>query len=231
VSQTSASYSSWKERFSAIPGAWGVVLIVVVIIGGIFTGIFTPTEAGAIGAFVALVAALAFKRGSLGKIPGALKESAGLASTILFIVMGGMLFGNMISVTRLPMMLSEWVVGLDIPPIAVLISIMVIYFILGCFVDSLTTMIITLPIIYPIIIKLGFDPIWFGVLQVQNMEIAAVTPPYGMNLFIIKGISPETSMGEIFRGAIWFVIPMVLTMAIYIAFPQVALWLPNMMFK
>jgi C4-dicarboxylate transporter DctM subunit len=229
VSLSSVNYSSWKERFSAIPGAWGVVLIVVVIIGGIFTGFFTPTEAGAVGAFVAFVAVLALRKGSGSEIFRVLIDSAELASTILFIIVGGMLFGNMISVTRLPIMLSEWVVSLNIPPISILICIIFIYIILGCFLDALSTMIITIPIIYPIITQLGFSPIWFGVLMVQNMEIAAITPPYGINLFILKGILTETSMGEIFRGVLWFILPLTLTMAIYIAFPQLALWLPGMM--
>jgi TRAP-type C4-dicarboxylate transport system permease large subunit len=126
-------------------------------------------------------------------------------------------------------MLSQWVVGLDMAPLAIVICIIFVYLILGCFLDALSTMIITLPIIYPVIVNLGFSPIWFGVLMVQNMEIAAITPPYGMNLFILKGILPDTTMGEIVRGVMWFVLPLVITMAIYIVFPQVTLWLPNMM--
>jgi C4-dicarboxylate transporter DctM subunit len=229
VSLGSVRHSSWKERFSAIPGAWGVVLIVVVIIGGIFTGFFTPTEAGAVGAFVVFVAVLVLKKGKKREIFRVLVDSAELASTILFIIVGGTLFGNMISVTRLPVMLSEWVVGLNIPPIGILICIIFIYIILGCFLDALSTLIITIPIVYPIILKLGFSPIWFGVLMVQNMEIAAITPPYGMNLFLLKGVLPGTSMGEIFRGVLWFILPLVVSIAIYIAFPQVALWLPGLM--
>jgi C4-dicarboxylate transporter DctM subunit len=229
VSLGSVRNSSWKERFSAIPGAWGVMLIVLVIIGGIFTGFFTPTEAGAVGAFVAFAAVLILKKGKRREIFRVLSDSAELASTILFIIVGGTLFGNMISVTRLPVMLSEWVVGLNIPPIAILICIILIYMILGCFLDALSTLIITIPIVYPIILELGFSPIWFGVLMVQNMEIAAITPPYGINLFILKGVLPETSMGEIFRGVLWFILPLVVSIAIYIAFPQVALWLPDLM--
>jgi C4-dicarboxylate transporter DctM subunit len=231
VKKVSVASSSWKERFSAIPGAWGIVMVIVIIIGGIFTGFFTPTEAGAIGAFVTFLAVIILKRKNRREIPGVLKDSAGITSTILFILVGGIMFGNMLSISRLPAMMSEWIVGLNVPPIAVLIIIMFIYFILGCLMDSLSIMIITLPIIYPLIIKLGFNPIWFGVLMIQNLEISVVTPPYGMNLFILKGLLKDTSMGEIFRAASWFVAPMVVTMAIYIAFPQVALWLPGLMTK
>ncbi len=225
----SVRHSTWKERFSALPGAWGVALIVIVIIGGIFSGFFTPTEAGAVGAFVVLVAALALAKGKRRRIFPVLADSAELASTILFIVIGGTLFGNMISVTRLPVMLSEWVVGLNISPIFILLCIIFIYIILGCFLDALSILIVTIPIVYPIILKLGYNPIWFGVLMVQNMEIAAITPPYGMNLFILKGLMPGTSMGEIFRSVLWFILPLVISMGIFIAFPQIVLWLPNLM--
>jgi C4-dicarboxylate transporter, DctM subunit len=220
---------TWKERFIAFPRAWGIALVMLVIIGGIFTGFFTPTEAGAVGAFVTFVACLALRKGGWKEISGILTDSAGITSVILFILVGGLIFGTMITLTRMPNTVSQWIVGLAIPPLMIVVAIMVIYFILGCFMDSLSIMIITLPIVYPVIINLGFDPIWFGVLQVQNLEISTVTPPYGMNLFILKGVLPDTGMGEIIRGSMWFVLPMVATMAIYIAFPQVCTWLPNLM--
>ena len=229
VQPLSSVQISWKERFSAFPRAWGIALIMFIIIGGIFTGIFTPTEAGAVGAFVAFVSVLALRKGGWKAISGILTESASITSVILFILVGGMIFGTMISITRMPVLISEWVVGLEVQPLIIIIGIMIIYFILGCFMDSLSIMIITLPIIYPVVINLGFDPIWFGVLQVQNLEISTVTPPYGMNLFIMKGILPGTSMGEIIRGSMWFIVPMIISMAIYIAFPQVTTWLPNLM--
>jgi C4-dicarboxylate transporter DctM subunit len=231
VQRVSLHRSSWKERFAAIPGAWGLFLIVFVVIGGIFTGLFTPTEAGSIGAFVAFLAVFFLKRKNRREIPGVLKESAGVSSSILFILVGGIMFGNMLSISRLPTMLSEWVVNLSIPPIAILIVIIFIYILLGTALDDMSILIVTIPVIYPAILKLGFDPIWFGVLMVQNMEIGIISPPYGMNLFVLKGILPDTSMGEIFSSVWWFIVPLVLTMAIYIAFPQVALWLPGLMSK
>jgi C4-dicarboxylate transporter, DctM subunit len=226
--QTSVQIS-WKDRLSAIPRAWGIALVMVIIIGGIMTGFFTPTEAGAIGAFATFVAVLALRKGGWKEISGILVETAGITAIILFILVGGKIFGTMISITRMPNLVSEWIVGLNVAPIMIVIIIMIIYFILGCFMDSLSIMIITLPIVYPVIIHLGFDPIWFGVLQVQNLEISTVTPPYGMNLFILKGVLPGTGMGEIMKGSLWFVIPMIITMAIYIIFPQVTTWLPNLM--
>ena len=140
-----------------------------------------------------------------------------------------MTFGYMISVSQLPNMLTKWVVSLQVAPIVILISIIIVYIILGCFIDTLSTMIITLPVVFPIIVGLGFSPIWFGVLMVQNSEIGAITPPFGINLFVLKSVLPDYSLADIFRGVGWFVVPLMVTMAIYIAFPQVSLWLPSLM--
>jgi C4-dicarboxylate transporter, DctM subunit len=225
------STTPWKERFLAIPRAWGILLIALIIIGGLYTGIFTPTEAGAVGAFMAFIAMFATRKAGWNDLVKSLLESGAISGTLLFILVGGIMFGNMIGITRLPNMLSEWIVSLNIPPIAILIGIMLMYLVLGCFTDTLSTMIITLPIIFPIIIKLGFSPIWFGVLMVQNAEIGGVTPPFGMGLFVLKSLIPNTALGEIFRAVGWFIVPLVATMVIYIAFPQVALWLPDMMMK
>ena len=145
------------------------------------------------------------------------------------IIMAGMMFSYLMSVTRLPAALSTWIVGIQIAPILVIILMMVIYVVLGCFMDDLSVMVATLPILYPVVIKLGFSPIWFGVLMVQQVELGVVTPPYGMNLFILKGILTGTTMGEIFRGVLWFIVPLLATLAIYIIFPQIVLWLPGMM--
>jgi tripartite ATP-independent transporter DctM subunit len=219
----------WKERWASVPRAWGIILMAVIIVGGLYTGVFTPTEAGSIGAFFAFVAMFATRRAKWKDLIKSLLESGGISATTLFILVGGIMFGNMLTITRLPAALSEWIVSLNVSPMLILICIIITYIILGCFLDTLSTMIITLPIIFPIIVDLGFSPIWFGVLMVQNAEIGTVTPPFGMNLFVLKSMLDDTNLGEIFRAVGWFIAPLVITMAIYIAFPQVALWLPNMM--
>jgi len=229
--QGSPIRTPWKQRFAGIPRAWGLIFIAVVVIGGLFKGIFTPTEAGAVGTFAAFVGVLVTRKGNWRRINDVLTDAGGLTGTIMFIVLGGIMLSYLMSVTRLPAALSNWIIGLHVAPIMIIIAIMVMYIILGCFMDDLSVMIATLPIIFPLVVQLGFSPIWFGVLMVQQAEIAVVTPPYGMNLFIMKGILKDTSMGEIFRGVLWFIVPLVATMAIYIAFPQVALWLPSLMSK
>ena len=228
---TTLTKSTWKERFVAVPRAWGIIFIALVIIGGIYSGVFTPTEAGAVGAFAACIAMLVITKWKLPFVHQSLKDCGEISANVLFILVGGMTFGYMVSVTQLPDFLSTWVTSLTLPSIVILICIMVMYLILGCFVDTLSTMIITLPIVLPIITGMGFSPIWFGVLMVQNAELGAVTPPFGLNLFVMRGLLPDTSLGEIIKAASFFILPLLVTMAIYIAFPQVCLWLPNMMVK
>jgi tripartite ATP-independent transporter DctM subunit len=223
------THTPWKTRFASIPRAWGLLFIAVVVMGGLYLGVFTPTEAGAIGAFAALLGVLATRKGGLRSISQVLFESGGLTSQIMLIMLGGMMFSYMMSITHLPADLSNWIASFKMAPIVIIIIIMAIYFLLGTFMDDLSLMIATLPIIFPLIIKLGFNPVWFGVLMVQNIQIGVVSPPYGMNLFILKGILKDTPMGEIFRGVMWFLIPLIATMALYIAFPQIVLWLPGMM--
>jgi len=220
---------SWKERFTSLTRAWGILFIVIVVMGGIYTGIFTPIEAGAIGAFVALMAVLVVKRGRVREIGEALFDTVSLTSAVIFIVIGGMMFGVILAQSRLPVLLTEYIAGLNMPPLLVLISIMVFYIIIGCFLDALSILIITMPIVYPLILSLGYDPIWFGILITFSIEMALVTPPYGLNLFVIQATVPDLKLGDLYRGVFWFVLVDLIRLAILIAFPQVALWLPSMM--
>jgi C4-dicarboxylate transporter DctM subunit len=226
----SSTRTPWKTRFSSIPRAWGLLFIAVVVMGGLFVGIFTPTEAGSIGAFAALVAVFVTKKGGFRHISQILIDSGELTSQILFIILGALMFSYMLAVTHLPTMLGEWILDLNVAPVMVIVAIMAMYILLGCVMDDFSIMVATLPILYPLVLQLGFSPIWFGVLMVQQVEISVVTPPYGVNLFLLKGILTDTSMGDIFRAVLWFILPLVVTMAVYIAFPQVATWLPSLMF-
>jgi len=220
---------SWKERFTSLSRAWGILFIVFVVMGGIYTGIFTPVEAGAIGAFVALGAVLVVKKGQVREIGQALFDTVSLTSSVLFIVIGGMMFGVLLAQSQLPVLLTEYIAGLNMSPMLILISIMVFYIIIGCFLDALSILIITMPIVYPLIISLGFDPIWFGILITFSIEMALVTPPYGLNLFVIQATVPDLKIGDLYRGVSWFLLVDLIRLAILIAFPAVALWLPGMM--
>ena len=221
---------SWRGNLVAVKGLWGVVMIAAIVIGGIYTGVFTPTEAGALGAFVALFVAISARRFSWGPFGQALRGSAETTIMIHVILLGAFIYSNFLAITQIPQDIAGFLLGLQVPPIAVLIGIMVMYIVLGCFMDILSALFLTLPIIFPAILALGFDPIWFGVLVVHIVEIAMVTPPFGVNLFVVKGAAgDDVELSEIIRGICPFVAADTITLAIFIAFPELILFLPNLM--
>jgi C4-dicarboxylate transporter DctM subunit len=217
----------WRERLVSLKGAWGIVVLAAVVIGGIYSGWFTPTEAGAVGAFAAFMLALVLRRLKVADLRISLMDSAKTTGMVYFIVACAFVFGSFLSVTRIPNDISEWVIGLNANRYVILITIVAIYVIMGFFVDMLAAMVLTLPIIFPAIIKLGFDPIWFGVIMVNLCELALITPPYGLNLFVLRGIIPDAKMGEIISGIVPFVFAGFVILALLIAFPEIALWLPS----
>jgi len=220
---------SWKERFFSLSRAWGILFIVIVVMGGIYTGVFTPIEAGAIGMFAAFLAVLISKRIRVHDISDALLDTVTLTSSVIFIIVGGMMFGVLLAQSRLPVMLTEYIGSLNVPPLFILVAILVFYLIIGCFMDALSILVITMPIVYPTILALGFDPIWFGILITFSIEMALVTPPYGLNLFVLQATVPDLRLGDLYRGVIWFILMDLIRLVILIAFPQVALWLPGKM--
>jgi C4-dicarboxylate transporter DctM subunit len=220
---------SWKERFYSLRGAWGIALMALIIMGGIYTGIFTPIEAGAVGAFGAFVSGVALKKFSWGSLKNCLIETIKTSGSILIIVAGAFLFTYFIGISRIPANASAFLTILNAPGILIIISIMVMYIILGCFMDVVPSLFLTLPIIFPTVVDLGYNPIWFGVLITHIVEVGMITPPFGMNLFIVRGIISDSTSKEVIKGVTPFIIADMVTLAIYIAFPQLALFLPNMM--
>lgn len=220
---------SWKEKGTSLLNAWGIVFIVIVVMGGIYTGVFTPIEAGSIGAFAAFVAAVIIKRFRFNEIGSGLLESVTLTCSIVLIIIGGMMFGSFLAQSRVPVILSDIVTGLSVHPVVIIIAIMFLYFIAGMFMDSLSILIITLPVVFPTVTGLGYDPIWFGILVTLNIEVSLFSPPYGLNLFVMKATVPGLNMGELYRGTIWFLMMDFVRTVILIAFPAIVLWLPNMM--
>lgn len=220
---------SWKENLLALKGVWGVVAICIAVLGGIYTGIVTATEAGALGAFCALVLTVAMRRLSWRKFITALRESVQTTVMIQVILLSAFIFGYFMAVTLLPQQLAAWLTSLPIPGLAMIVAIMVVYIILGCFMDMLSVMFITLPVIFPTIIGLKFDPVWFGVLMVQVIEMGMITPPFGINLFVIKGTVADVSFNDVMSGILPFVLAQAVTLGFLIAFPQIALFLPNKM--
>ena len=218
----------WRERFVSLKGIWGVILLFAIVMGGIWGGFLTPTEAAAVGVLVSFI--LVVVRGQLNRKNMAIAIKGAFMTTgmCLAVLMGAMIFGYFIALTTLPMALARFVSSLSIPPLGILICILVVYLILGCLMDALAMVLLTMPIFIPVILALGYDPIWFGVILCLMCEMALITPPVGMNVFVISGMS-GVKMYTVFRGIMPFLIAMVVCMVLLIAFPQISLWLPRTM--
>lgn len=220
--------ASLSERMGVLKKSFWGLLLPVLVIGGIYTGAFTPTEAAAIGTLYSIVITFFIYRTLTWRdIPEIMKDTVKTNSMILAIMIGAMIFGYVLTLLRIPQMLTEAVTALNVNRWVVIVFINLLLLVLGCFLETVSIILITLPILYPIITSLGFDPIWFAVMMVINMELALITPPVGMNLFVIQGISPGTRMAEILRGVLPFALLIVLTMILIAFFPNIALWLPN----
>lgn len=222
---------SWSLKIASLRKTWPLTTIIVIILGSIYTGIATPTEAAAVGAFVALILAVAKRKLNLRGLWSALGGTIGTSGFMMIIVVGALYFGYFITAIGLPQKVMVFVTSLPVSPWAVMVFINIMLLILGCFLDTASIVLITSPFLYPIIMKLGFDPIWFGVILVINMEMGLVTPPVGMNLYIVKGMFPDVEIGTIIRGIIPFVFIDMVAIAILMLFPQLALWLPNLMMQ
>jgi C4-dicarboxylate transporter DctM subunit len=224
----------WKERMLSLVNSWGILVIFGVVMGGLYTGIASATEVGALGCFVAFIITLvAIARGKSDW--DALKESifdaARLCSMIFAFVVGGGLLSLFIAMTGVVPLLVDFTVGLQVPRVAILICIIIFYLPLGMFLDPMAMILVTVPVFYPILVDgLGYDPIWFGVILVILIEISVITPPMAINLYIIKGVSPkEITMSDIFQGSLWFMTMELAVIGILIIFPEIATWLPSKM--
>ncbi|MDD4238423.1 MAG: TRAP transporter large permease [Desulfotomaculaceae bacterium] len=220
-----------KEKLEALRGGLGEVLVIFALsMGGLFAGWFTPTEAGAVGAAGVLGVALLKRSITLEGFNKSLMDTTRTTAMIMLLIAGAMIFGRLMAISRLPFEMAQWAGALSLPPFAVMAIILLIYLILGCFIDALALILLTIPIFYPIAINtLGYDPIWFGVVIVLVVAMGVITPPVGMNVYILKGIVPEVPLEVIFKGIWPFLWAIILCLVILLAFPQVATFLPDML--
>ncbi len=219
---------TWGERFRALPGTMPIVLVVVIIITAIYGGWATPTEAGALGAFVVFL--LAIMRGMRWRtLREALMETAKLTVMIFSLIWGVLLFVRFLGFAGLPAAFTEWVVSLPLPPVVIMIGILLAYAVLGMFMDAIGMLLLTLPIVHPAVVALGYDPIWFGIIVVKMAEICLITPPIGLNCFVVAGVRPDIGVGEVFRGITPFFVADVATVALFLAFPEIITWLPQLL--
>jgi C4-dicarboxylate transporter, DctM subunit len=220
---------SWKKRLFGLREIWAMLLLFVFVIGGLYGGLFTPTEAGGVGATGALI--IGIIRGKLDgvQIRRSLLQAVRTAAAVLTVLIGALLFGYFLTVTQTPQKVTAFLTALGLGRYGVLALIMLMYIVLGCLMDSLAMIILTIPIIFPVIIQLGFDPIWFGVIIVMTVELGLIHPPVGMNVFVIKSVVQEVTFSTIFRGVLPFILTDLIRLVILIAFPILALWLPSHM--
>ena len=218
-----------REKIASLAGVVETLILFVAVMGGLFIGFFTPTEAAAIGAFGTLLIAVVGRHLSWKGFTQSLVETTRVSCMILVIVAGATVFGHFLAVTRIPFDVGNWVMGLQMPPWAVMGLIILVYLLLGCLMDSLAMIMLTIPIFFPVITALGYDPIWFGVIIVLVTGMGVITPPVGINVYVVAGVARDVPLHVIFRGTIKLLAAQVVTAILLILFPQIALWLPQLM--
>jgi tripartite ATP-independent transporter DctM subunit len=219
----------WRERLRALKDVWPSLLLFAFVIGGLYGGLFTPTEAGGMGAGGAFILGVARRKLDRAGTRTALLQATRTAAAVFTVLIGALLFGYFLTITQTPQKLTVFLTGLGLGRYGVLAIIMVMYLVLGCLMDAMAMIILTVPIIFPVITQLGFDPIWFGVIIVMTVELGLIHPPVGMNVFVIKSVVGEVTFTTIFKGVLPFVATDILRLLILIAFPAIALWLPGRM--
>ncbi len=218
-----------RQAIQGVAGVIEVVVLFILVIGGLGIGIFSATQAGAISVAGVFIVGMVRRKLSREGLVTAFKDSAKLSCMIMFIMLAALIFGRFIAVSRVPIELSNWLNGLNAPPIVIVIFIMIVYSIGGMFMDGLALVTLTIPIIWPTMVALHVDPIWFGCLVVLVGEQGMITPPVGINVFVIKGIAPDVPLSTIFRGILPFVVTITLCLVLIMIFPQIATWLPQFM--
>ncbi|MCD6270086.1 MAG: TRAP transporter large permease [Deltaproteobacteria bacterium] len=221
--------TDWPGRIKSLKGTGETLLLFIMVMGGLFAGIFTPTEAGAIGALCSIGIALMGRNMSFEKLKLSLFETTRTACMVMVIVTGAVIFGHFLAVTRIPFDLASWVASLPLPRFFIMMIIIAVYLFGGCFIDALALILLTVPIFYPVIMALNYDPIWFGVIIVLVTQMGVISPPVGINVYVVKGVAPEIPLGTIFKGVIPFLIALVIGTILLIAIPQISLFLPGLM--
>ena len=221
--------SSWSQRMKSIGDVWSPLLLFLFVVGGLYGGLFIPTEAGAVGAVGAFAIGLLRGRLSGAGILQALLQATRTAAAVFTVLIGALCFGYFLTITQTPQHVTQFLAGLGVGAYGVLALILLMYLALGCLMDAMAMIILTVPIVFPVVTALGFDPIWFGVVIVMTVELGLIHPPVGMNVFVIKSVIKEVNMSTIFVGVLPFVVTDIIRLGILIAFPGLATWLPQRM--
>jgi tripartite ATP-independent transporter DctM subunit len=220
--------STFREKIVSLKGVWATLVLFLAVIGGIYGGVFTPTEAGAVGAFGSVVIAAIMRRATTKNLFRCLRETLLMTAMILLILVGTFMFMHFMAVSRLPFAIGEWIVGLGVSKNVVICAMIALYVVLGGPLPELPLVMLTIPIFYPVILRLGIDPIWFGVIIVRMLEIGSISPPVGANIFLMAGMS-KVPIGTVYRGVMPFIYADVLHVGLLLAVPTLATFLPSMM--
>jgi len=221
---------TWKERLDALRQPWQFLLLFIVTIGGIYAGVFSPTEAAAIGAFGAILLGLIGRRLTVGQMVKAIEGTVITSALLFVIIIGATLFAYFIVQTQLPLLLSSFAQSMQLNALTVMIIIVIAYVIIGCFLEGIGMVLITVPVFLPLVVKFGYDPVWFSIIVVIVVELGLIHPPVGMNLFVIQAQAPDVKLTAIYRGIIPFLIAPFVLIALLLIFPELALWLPKKLY-
>lgn len=220
--------ATFREMIASLSGLVETLVLFLLVMGGLFAGFFTPTEAGGIGAFGTLALALMKRNLTWKGFIAALFETTRISCMILVIVAGATIFGHFLAVSRIPFDIANWISGFDLPPFVIMFFIILVYLVGGCFIDALALIMLTVPIFYPVITHFGYDPIWFGVIIVLITQIGIITPPVGINVYVVNGVARDVPLEVIFKGVVPFLIALIIGTFLLIPFPQIALYLPSL---
>ncbi|MBW1782074.1 MAG: TRAP transporter large permease [Deltaproteobacteria bacterium] len=225
---------TWVQKLKSLMGMGETLIVFVLVMGGLFIGLFTPTEAAAVGAFGVLAVSFIRRQLTWEGFVKSLYETLRTSCMVMMLIAGAVIFGKFLAVTRIPFNMATWVGGFDLPPYMILIIVVLIYFFGGCFMDALAFVMLTVPIFFPLVTGLGYDPIWFGLIIVMVTEMGVITPPVGINVYVVYGVAKsvigEVPLESIFKGILPFLLAVILGVIILIIFPQIILFLPNLMY-
>jgi len=221
--------STWKEKFRSLSGLIETLLLFVLVMGGLFAGVFTPTEAAGIGAAGTILIAWIGRHLTWKGLKNALYDTTRITCMIFVVVAGATVFGHFLAVTRIPADIGTFVSGLQFPPVVIMGLIILIYLLLGCLMDSLAMIMLTIPIFYPVVLALGFDPIWFGVIIVVVSGMGVIPPPVGINAYVVAGVARDVPLHVIFKGTLHMLYAMIALAVLLMVFPEIATFLPKML--
>jgi len=221
--------TTFKEKIKSLPGVIEAIAIFMLVIGGLFIGLFTPTEAGAVGVFCTFIVAVATRKLTWKGLVNSILETLKISCMVFVLVTGAIIFGRFLAVTRIPFLVADFAASLPVSPYVILAFVLVIYLIGGCVMDALGFLVLTIPIFFPLGIALGFDPVWYSIILTMVTTLGAITPPVGVNIYVVKALAPEIALGRIFKSVSFFLIACIVSIIILIIFPQIVLFIPEML--